>query len=288
MKTTEPASHQKPGLFFVFVYSNLFIAVCAILMVYQTCDLLLHTQPDASFVGFIFFSTICSYSFHWYLTPDIDLDSSRLRWLKKNRKIHLILFFAGLPGALYYGISLFSHWPWLLLAAFVTFLYSAPKIPHPFFRALRKVALGKTLFLAFVWMYVTTLLPLQLSGKPWQIDFSLFAASRFFFIYAICILFDYRDREYDKSIGIRSLITWLSKKGIMFLFFGSLLAFTLFTLLLLQFGYDYKIVAILLLPGLITAVLYNHATKKFSDTLYYFVLDGLMALSAIITLIPGI
>jgi hypothetical protein len=31
----------------------------------------------------------------------------------------------------------------------------------------------------------------------------LFCCSRFFLIYAICILFDYRDRDQDKQEGIR-------------------------------------------------------------------------------------
>lgn len=232
-----------------FVFSNFFIAGCAVLMVWQTCQLLLHTSADFDFIAFVFFATICSYSFHWYLTPDMVLDSSRLHWLKKNRIVHIVLFLTGLPGAAFYGIRMIQHWPWLLLAAFITFLYSAPKIPHPLFRLLRKVALGKTIFLAFVWMYVTTLLPLQVSHQAWRPEFWVFAGSRFFLIYAICILFDFRDREYDRSIGIRSLITWLNEKGIRALFIASLMVFVLFTLLLLQYGYAWPVVGLLLAPG---------------------------------------
>lgn len=268
-----------------FVYSNLFITACAVLMVYQTYDLLLHSTPDLSFTGFVVFATLCSYSFHWWLTPDIDMESSRLRWLKKYRHVHQILFVAGLLGVAWTGILLIRHWPWLLLAAFVTFLYSAPKIPHPLFRVLRKVAVGKTVFLAFVWMYVTTALPLQLSGQAWQKDFTLFAASRFFLIYAICILFDHRDREYDRSIGIRSLITWMNERGIAVLFTVTLLAFGTLTLLL---DYHPVIIAVLILPGIVTGIIYRHAIRHSSDLLYYFILDGLMAVSSFITLLPGI
>jgi 4-hydroxybenzoate polyprenyltransferase len=275
-------------LFSFFIYSNLFIALCAILMIVQTFGLLLDEWPPFTFIAFAFFATLSSYSFHWWLTPDIDLPSERLSWLKRNKYVHLILFFASLPGAVYYGILLIDHWPWLLLAAFITFLYSAPKIPYPFFRILRKVALGKTIFLAFMWMYVTTVLPLQVSDRPWRPDFTLFAASRFFFIYAICIVFDYRDREYDRSIGIRSLITWLNEKSIFILFIASLVLFAVFTLLLLRYGFPFMTVGTLLLPGVITAILYKYVTKKFSDIVYYFVLDGLMALSAIITLLRGV
>src|SRR5688572_1027061 len=213
-----------------FIYSNLFIALCAVVMVCQTYELLLLTPPDIYFIAFVFSASLCSYSFHWYLTPsDIEITSPRTKWLYSHKNVHVILFVIGVAGVAVSGFFLLDHWQWLVLSAFVTFLYSAPKIPHPYFTALRKVALAKTIFLAFVWMYVTTILPLLISDQPWRMDFSLFSAGRFFLIYAICILFDYRDKEYDKSIGIRSLITWLSDKNITRLFILSLSLFTIFT-----------------------------------------------------------
>lgn len=243
-------------------------------------------HPSFTILAFIFFSTLCSYSFHWYLTPDLDLPSSRTQWLKNHRSTHTVLLVISFLGVGFYGMMLIEHWKWLLLVGFITFLYTAPKIPHPWFRALRKVALGKTLFLAFVWTYVTTTLPLQLSDVEWDYGHNLFAFSRFFLIYAICILFDYRDRDYDKSIGIRSLITWMNETGITLLFLGSIALFAVFSIMtILHYGYITIVAAIILLPGIITCGLYNYATRKTSDILYYFVLDGLMALSSFITLI---
>lgn len=273
-------------LFRFFIYSNLFIACCAVLMVYQTCQLLLQATPDRNFIWFVFFATVCSYSFHWYLTPvDHNVSSSRMQWLDRYRNIHAFLFFISLTATAIAGLLFLKYWPWLILAAILTFLYSAPKIPHRYFRQLRKAAYGKTIFLAFTWMYVTTILPLLVTGQNWKPHFSFFAAHRFFLIYAICILFDYRDREYDRSIGIKSLITWLSEKGITRLFFISLFIYVLFTIMIGRFGIPYPVVILLLIPGFVTAALYNYAKKNFSDWLYYFVLDGLMALPALLTLL---
>jgi 4-hydroxybenzoate polyprenyltransferase len=271
-----------------FIYSNLFIAICAVLMVAQTFDLLLHQSPDYHFMGFVFFSTICSYSFHWYLTSQSVLPSSRIGWLQRNRKFHVAFFFIGLAGSAIFFYFLLPHWPWLLLAATITFFYSAPKIPHRYFRALRLVAIGKTIFLAFAWMYVTTILPVIISGAEWNTGDTLFTISRFFLIYSICILFDYRDREDDKASGVRSLITYLNERSIAVLFMFSIVVFAASTLLLLK--YDHKLVSViaLLIPGLITASLYNVARRNFSDIFFYLVLDGLMALSSILTLFPGI
>lgn len=267
------------GTLAFFVYSNIFIAICAVLMVNQTYELLLHHYPDYYFLAFVFFATICSYSFHWYLTFDLSRDSPRIKWVAINRKFHLVFFIVGLAGALYCTLFLFDHWHWLLFSAFITFLYSAPKIPHPVFSWLLKIARGKTFFLAMVWMYVTTILPVQVSDSEWEPVFFIFAASRFSFIYAICIIFDYRDRDHDKAIGIRSLVTLLNQKQITYFFITSLTCFLVFTCLMLFYGYSYLVITILLSPGIIVAALYKHSLKSSSDILYYFVLDGLMGLS---------
>jgi 4-hydroxybenzoate polyprenyltransferase len=268
-----------------FVYSNLFIAGCAVLMAYQTSWLLFQQDPGYNLTGFVLFSTLCSYSFHWYLTSDTVIPSERVAWLKKYRYIHIVLFFVGLAGAGFFFYQLLPYWYWLLIAVFATFLYSAPKIPHPWFRLLRKVAIGKTIFLAFVWMYVTSVLPVVVTGASWNTAFVLFAISRFFLIYAICILFDYRDRQDDKAAGVKSLITYLGERSITLLFYFSVLVFFITTLLMLNEGFTLWLVLLLLIPGIITACLYNYARRNFGDMFYYLVLDGLMALSALLMLV---
>jgi 4-hydroxybenzoate polyprenyltransferase len=199
---------------------------------------------------------------------------------------YIVFFFVFIFCAAIFFFRLIEYWQWLALAAIITFLYSAPKIPHPLFRSLRKVALGKTIFLAFVWMYVTSMLPLLISEQPWRTDYTLFVIHRFFLIYAICILFDYRDRADDIAAGIRSLITYLSEKGILYLFIFSTLVFIVSTLLMLNYGYSRQVIIVLLIPGIITALLYKKAMHNFSDIFYYFLLDGLMALSSLLMLIP--
>jgi 4-hydroxybenzoate polyprenyltransferase len=271
-----------------FVYSNLFIALCAFLMTHQAYHFLLRTKPDFHLLGFVVFSTICSYSFHWYLTGESVIPSPRITWVNRYRYVHVWLFFIGLIGAVYFFFFISDTWPWVMVAVIATFLYSAPKIPHSYFRVLRKVALGKTIFLAFVWMYVTTILPVLVSGNEWDEAYTIFAIGRFFLIYAICILFDYRDRADDRRAGIRSLITYLSEKGITILFYGSLVIFFVSTILLWNYGYDLLSLIFLLVPGIITAAIYDYAKNHYSDMFWYFVMDGLMALSSLLTWIAAV
>lgn len=257
-------------------------------MVQQTGWLLFAEDPLTDYIRFVFFSTLCSYSFHYYFTTHSVIPSPRISWMQQNRRVLLLFFVTGLAGSLFFFFRLYAFRYWLLPAVLATFLYSAPKIPHPLFHQLRKVAIGKTIFLAFIWMYVTAVLPVIVSGKEWNNGFSIFAASRFFFIYCICILFDYRDRQDDKANGVRSLITFLEEKSITRLFLFSLLVYTVLTFILLQYGLHYRDLIFLLVPGGLLAALYNYARRHFSDLLYYVVLDGLMAFSALLMLVGRI
>jgi len=254
-------------------------------MVYQTSYLLFHSLPPFSLIAFVFFSTICSYNFHWFLTPNSVTLSARSKWTQKHKQLHLILYSTGLAGSVFYFFMLREHWMALAFAGFVTFLYSAPKLPQTFFRELKHVAIGKTIFLSFVWMFVTTMLPVFIAGKTFKIEHLIFACSRFFLVYSICIIFDYRDREDDKKEGIRSMITYFSEKSINHLFIISIILFATFTVSLYWFHYTSSTVLILLLPGIIVASLYKHSKNNFSDYLYYFVLDGMMMFSALLMLI---
>jgi len=230
--------------------------------------------------GFIFCGTVCSYNFHWYLIPpSIKSTSVKVRWNLANRPVHLVLALAALCGAAFFSFLLLPYWPWLLVTAFVTFLYSAPKVPLPAFHFLKKVAVGKTIFLAFAWTHVTCILPVVLRDSHPGDDHVLYVGSRFLFIYAICIVFDYRDRDSDRREGIRTLVTTLDEGGIHRLFWGTM-AFSLAGGLLLLPYFDVLTVILLLLPLLPLALLYRRALQSRSDYLYYFILDGLMMLSA--------
>jgi len=269
-------------LFDYFLFTSLYIACCSVLMVYQTTHLL-HLQVTRDVYFFVFFSTICSYNFHWYLTPNIETEMIRISWTQQHKTLHLVLFAVGLVASAFYAFRLIEYWFWLGGAVVLTFLYSAPKLPLKPFELLRKIAIGKTIFLAFVWAYVTTFLPIVMSSAAFHTSQLLFCTSRFFLIYSICIPFDYRDRQQDKKEGIISMITYFTETGIDRLFYISLSIFAVTTIALTACGFAWWVVALLLAPGVVLLALYQRSKVEFSDYLYYFVLDGLMMLSALFT-----
>lgn len=261
-----------------FLFTSLFIACCAVLMVYQTA-LLFALQLPATFYAFVFAGTVCSYNFHWYLTPpDINQPTKKLKWSLSNRTVHFWLFVLSLAAAGILALLLFQYWLYLGISAVLTFLYSAPMINHPLTVRLRSIAIGKTIFLAFAWTHITTLLPLLIADAL-AAEHIWFAVNRFFFLYAICIAFDRRDVENDRKAGIKSLITYFSLKGVDRLFWFSLAA-ALFTFFPFWKWLSIAELLCLLVPVLLMGLLYNQSKQTTADYFYYFLLDGLMALSA--------
>lgn len=251
-------------------------------MVYQVYTLIIDKPANIHLLGFVFFSTVCSYNFHWALTPHSITPSQRLRWDENHKNYHFLLSVAGLAGAAFCFFFLKEHWFFIGVAAVLTFLYSAPKISLPPFQWLKKIAIGKTIFLAMTWTYVTAILPILIEGKVEPGKAIFFCAGQFFFIYSICILFDFRDREDDKLDGIRSMITNFNERGVDILFVISILLFFVTCILLKPQGIQWHNLIILFIPALVLISLYNYAKRNFSDYLYYFVLDGLMMFSGLI------
>lgn len=254
-------------------------------MAWHSITLLSVIPLSFSFYYFLFFSTLTSYSFHWYFTSPEPPFTGRMQWLLHHQRVHLVLFCIGIGTSIYFFTEFLSFWYWFIPAAVMTFLYSAPKIPLPAFKQLRKIAIGKTAFLAFIWTYATTALPLIVTGQHFTGQMLLFSLSRFCLLYAICILFDYRDRIYDTANGIRSLITCLSPKKVFQLFWLSLFLCLLFTIFLLGTRLPVAACIILIIPVFITAALKKRAVTQPTDPLYYFVLDGVMAVSAVLYVI---
>jgi 4-hydroxybenzoate polyprenyltransferase len=256
-------------------------------MTWQSCHLL-HLTISGDYYWFVFFASTCSYNFHWYLTHQSNSSTVRIQWSLRHKNTHLLFYFAGVIGSLIFFYKLRQHWFGLFFATLLTFLYSAPKIPLPYFRFLKQVAFGKTIFLSTVWTYVTGIMPVFIAGEHFNHEMKWFAASRFFLIYGICILFDYRDRADDKEEGIRTMVNYFDETGVNRLFVFSIIACIIFTFGLLFSSVSFLTVLILIIPAITLFSIYPLAKKSTSDYLYYFVLDGLMMLSALLMAVLSI
>lgn len=259
--------------------------LCALAMVAQTADLFQLHQLNPFYFLFTAGGTVTSYNLHWYFT-DTKINhaqSVRYEWTQQHQYLLLPLaVFGGILSVIsfyflaQYRIALLTG---ILLAA----LYTAPKVPGKISMLLRKIAIAKTIYLALAWTYVTAILPLIITNQPFNLHTIAFIIHRYFFIYALCILFDYRDREEDIKQGIRSLITILSDNGITILFY---LSVTIGIVMAVLFAGNANALLkgiLLCVPLLIATLFFKKAKQSKNDYLYYFIIDGLMFLSFLLT-----
>lgn len=266
-------------MFSFFLFSSFFIATVCLAALYQTYTFLHLPFSSFSWYGsFAFFATLCSYNFHWWLTPIHQMEAERSIWSKKHRWLHLWLSITGIVIAYISCIKASEHWLQLFPALLLTFLYTAPKIERWPFILLRKMAVGKTIYLATVWTYVTAVLPVLLTKQQLNLQVIIFIAGKFFFLLALCMLFDWRDQLQDKQQAIRSLATLLSAQQLRFYLRLSLYVSLFFSLMAPSVGEA----CINSLPVLTTLILVPFAWKSSSDYLYYGLLDGLMGVSGLL------
>lgn len=260
------------------VFTNLYISLCALVMCLYTA-IFFSLGVNTSLLIFTASGTLCSYSFHWLLPSTHMQLSPREKWSSSNRLILSILFITGAAGALYAMILLSGHLQSLLPLILLTFLYSSGKLPRGPFVLFRKYFIGKTIYLALMWSLVTVYLPVVISNTAWNTSHTLFLFNRFFFLFAICILFDLRDKELDALQGIRSLITILTRRGIRYLYFISLMVSLFAGICLMYYGFSFSGFVILNFPVIAAALIFRYSTQTRSELWFYFVLDGLMMLS---------
>jgi 4-hydroxybenzoate polyprenyltransferase len=262
----------------LLVYPNIFIAFCALMMSWETQYL--YGFQDNNYLAFIFCSTLASYNAHSLINRVYQPTSARHTWNFRNRNVLIILFLVSGAATIWFFLP-YRHNPLPFIAGGVlTFLYSAPNLEGKAWTFLRKIAIGKTIYLAAVWTYATTILPLLAQDKGTDL-FSGFLGSRFYLVYAICILFDLRDREEDRLKGIKALPTMLNNQWIRYFYFGSLIISAFFSIQFTLPGWEATTV-ILLIPALLLLPMYRYAAHRTDDALYFLYLDGLMMLSALL------
>jgi hypothetical protein len=265
------------------LFSNLFVSCIAAGSCWFTMQVFhLHLPP--LFLCLIFFSTLSSYSLHWYLTPSGITHSDRIIWtLSKNH----ILWNHFIIGSIITFILLILHsdlWIYFLPAALLTFIYTAPKLPFRPFTYLQHWAIAKTLYLSVLWTFVTAILPILADVKAVLFESThwIFILNRFLLIHAICILFDFRDRQEDQQNGIKSMITYASTKDLYFLFGCINIGFIITFWFFFKQNPSIPILFSMIAPCLILLLTFQYSMRTQSDYWFYGMLDGLVSLSSIV------
>lgn len=150
-----------------FLYSNIYIAIACLIKTYQSFAIF-EFDPIQPLYGLVLFGTLSSYNFHVFLSTTFRNNKNESNSFAKRSKLHFLLTIIAFCVSLYFIIQLINSWYWILPTVLFTFLYSAPKLPLKVFNHLRIVANIKTIFLAFMWTYITSVLPLILLQINWE------------------------------------------------------------------------------------------------------------------------
>lgn len=266
--------------FLQFILSHsIFIALCALGLCYQT-GLILHTKNNINLYGFVFFSTICSYNFYWLLSKFYFTKKVFNTGFLKEQLSFVVLFIIALVCTVYFLNNLFFLIPHVLVGISLTLLYSLPLWPFRFAKKLKKLGFFKTVLLAFTWAYITTILPAVNLLTTNAVLVWVLLAARFCFMLLLCVIFDKRDITVDKSHGLHSLATDTLPKTLNRIIYVVFISYFIMGLFLrYHFNDKPQMFAFLITGGFVWWV-YTLSFKKQGYFFYYFLVDGLMLVSA--------
>ncbi|MFZ1259279.1 MAG: hypothetical protein WAQ93_02315, partial [Chitinophagaceae bacterium] len=203
------------------VYSNFFIAACALLFTYETFCLL-HLPASLNwYLLLIFLCTIFVYSLHYFVKSTKEKNDTRLVWCRANRKllqlIILVSFLLIAAGVVYHFKSIFitggdfnyRNLAWFIVIPLLSLAYSHPLNPWNK-KSLRQIGWLKMASLSFIWSFTTVILPVLMLPDPITgIVVNKYALvlflNRFFFIASLSLLFNINDFEEDKQDNIKTI-----------------------------------------------------------------------------------
>lgn len=264
---------------FIFLHA-FFAAFCAVALCFETA-ILLGLGHDLYLYAFVFFATLGSYNFHllmgaWYV------QGGSIGRLLRQQAVATGFVVASAAVALALLPHLSVIWPYLLVAGLATACYSLVLLPVAALAPLRRAGFAKTLLLALTWTFVTVLLPLENHKYGHPIGIALFL-QRFFLMLQLCLLFDLRDTAIDKIKGLHSLatdITPATMKKLFYLLAGAYLLASGGV----AFGLgQYAVGIVCLCVQLAITTLCQVPMARRNYFYYYFLVDGIMLLSALLT-----
>lgn len=233
---------------------HLWIGCCAVAMLLQTLVLLGKPWEAQGWrAGFLFGATICGYLFFrrepWQRILAWVAGLGALVCLWRLPQYTLILMVA--PAAIWVLYYFAGHW------------------------SLRRKRLLKPVSIAFVWAWMTVLLPLPPS-EWWQA--MLIFAGRAIFIFALALAYDLTDLQYDQRFQLPTLVRHLGAKKTFYWINCAILAAAL--VCMLNFFceiYDaWAMCALIVSLGCSAGMLHIIQSKLKQPWLQKFWIDGLM------------
>lgn len=271
---------------FILSYS-IFASLCAVALCYQTF-ILLHLEPSRVLYAFVFFATLCSYNFYWFLSKySFNAKQPLMLFLNRNQVYIYLFVLAGL-GMLYCLYLLPQILYHVGIAVALTLAYTMPLWPFAWAKYLRRIGILKTILLALTWAYVTVIIPAAALLETQTAPVLSLMIARFFFVGMLCVIFDRRDMKLDETHAIHSIATDLSRATLQKLMLVAFIIYQAAGLLVRYHFSDGYQFAAFIITGLVVGWVYLLSLKPRGYLFYYFVVDGLMLFSAAATFVASL
>lgn len=285
---------------YFLVYSNLFIAACALSLAAETFVLLDLPAQSAWYLLLLFCCTLFVYSLHYYRKTKKNMTDDRLEWCRRHPAVlpATLLISAGLIAGgvfrhfeaifLVDGHLHYSNLAWFILVPLVALAYSHPLLPRSN-KALRQIGWLKMGFLSAVWAFTTTWLPVLMlvpgEHAPGLTAMTALFLQRFFFMAPLSVLFNVRDHEEDKAAGVRTIaVAWGPAKTLRRVKWLSLMAGLLSSawLAVVFHLYHPAQLAALAMPQLLIFLYFHRFDPGRQEAFFVWRHDGLMILKALL------
>jgi hypothetical protein len=257
-------SHKKYWYDYLLL-SNIYVGLIAILNVWLIATTFNISIPSYYYT-FIFCSTLACYSFHRFIKYFSKESILTLPFPKYTKFILLLWAIIAFVLALV-QICKFPKYAALYFAmACCCILYSLPYANTNLYKYFYRFSFFKPLILSLLWTFIIYVLTYFIFNNNLNYAVVLFIFNRWCFIFIVCLVFNYQVpyTKLQKWALISTAVIFITSCLGVFFLFSSGLAFSL------------------LFPFLLLLTFVRYLIKPTNKYWYYFFLDGLVGLSAII------
>ena len=270
------------------LYGNFFIAICAFVQTLQTYFFLEANKPPLSILPiFIAAATFFLYNIHKPITYFLKKQFIENQRFLKTKAFSTPLSILTVLSGLFCFYAFFQIQTTTQLSLIVAATLSLAYV-LPIFRGLRlrDLPFVKIFTIAFVWAFVTVILPVQELHKTMDINTRLMFSEKALFIFALTIPFDIRDMDFDALTNIKTIPLSIGLKKAKYLAFLSLIVCILFVFILNKNEiYSTKQTILLTISYLASSIVIYFTQKNRNDYFFYGLTDGMMIFQSLLTLL---
>ncbi len=271
-----------------FIYGNFLIALCAYMQTVQTCYFLGHSNIFHDNIPvFAAAATFFLYNIHkpitFFLKKQLIENQRYLKTKSFSTPLSILTVLAGLfCWYLFFQIKPETQLS-LVFAAVLSLSYVLPIFGG---KRLRDLPFIKIFTIAFVWAFVTVILPIQEYGREINITILVIFFEKAFFVFALTIPFDIRDMDWDAKTNVKTIPLSIGVQNAKYLGMISLLVCMILVLILNKQGtYTYCNCVALLLSYFSSALVLYFTKKNRSDYYFYALDDGMMLTQSLLVFI---